>query len=838
MLRHSLFCDGYLCSKKQFLEINMKTKLLIILLLGTFILAKAQNQPQPTSFNPPGIITGKVIDKTSKQPLSYVNIIVKENQKIISGGITDDKGSFLLKNLELKKYQLEVQFMGFKTVTVAVNLTAENSTENLKTIAIEENAIELAGVEIVKEKSTIVQKIDRKVINVGKDLISAGATAGEIMNNIPSVSVDQQTNEISLRGNSNVRVLIDGKPTNIPASQLLKQIPSASIKQIELITNPSAKYNPEGMSGIINIILNKNAQMGFNGSVNTSVTFGKTPKPNTSFDMNYKTGKFNFFGNYGFNHGNNKSDGLIENFETNRFNTQKFDRNDFNTSHLAKLGLDFYINDQNTVSFYTNQNLFRGYKTSLTQIDFFDNTTYIDLITNKPTTNTDFVQGYESNGDNYTQTYNLDYKRKFKKEGHNLEFETNYNKNNSPNKAVFTDINPANNQFIAANKNDIEQLGENTISNLDYVNPLTKTIKLELGLENRYENQTQSLAINNNYSSAFDYKRIINSTYITLGKQWKKWNYQAGLRVEQYKAEALFKQLGKDDERIKNDLLNYYPSSFLTYNATDSNAFNLSFSRRVDRPGVDQINPIRQWTTPTLESRGNPNLVPQFTNSFELNYTRKTSIGSFTSGIFYRRIENEITRVVFVNPENNFQKILSFDNFTSNDAYGAEISGNLDFRKWWSANVSLDAYKKKVKGTIEDTPGNYQFVEADVTNFNARINNSFKINKKLVLQLFGMYRSKDLSLQFERGAMWKMDLGGSYTVLKGNGSVTARFSDIFDSMHFSFNGERPFRAKGQFYWENQTFFLGFNYRFGSGKNKALQRKSRNANESQGGGGMM
>ena len=230
----------------------MKLKILLISLLTTFSFLQAQNSTQ-TAFAF-GSISGKVIDKNSKLPIPYVNVSVKLEGKLITGGITQDNGSFTIKNLELKEYTVEFQFMGYKKQIVSANLLT-NKNVNLNIISIEEDAIQLEGVEIVKEKSTYEQKIDRKIINVGKDLISAGATAGEILNNIPSVSVDAQTNAISLRGNENVRVLIDGKPTNIDPAQLLKQIPSASIKQIELITNPSAKYNPEGMSGIINIVL-------------------------------------------------------------------------------------------------------------------------------------------------------------------------------------------------------------------------------------------------------------------------------------------------------------------------------------------------------------------------------------------------------------------------------------------------------------------------------------------------------------------------------------------------------------------------------------------------------
>jgi outer membrane receptor protein involved in Fe transport len=805
----------------------MKIKLILICLLGTLFSAQAQTSTKPSLVESAGSITGKVIDKKTNEPLPYVNVIVKEANKFITGGITTDKGIFYIKNLDLKNYTVEIQFMGYKTVARSVSLSAENKNIDLNTIAIEEDAIQLKGVEIISEKSTIEQKIDRKIINVGKDLISAGATAAEIMNNIPSVSIDPQTNSISLRGNSNVRVLIDGKPSNIDASQLLQQIPSSSIKQIELITNPSAKYNPEGMSGIINIVLNKNSKIGFNGSVNNGVTFGITPKVNSSLDLNYRSGKFNFFGNYGLNHGQQANNGFIISDEVNKENKQVFQFINKNTSHLAKVGFDFYINDKNTFSFYTNQSFFKGIGSATTDVDYTNNSS-----------NSDLLQIFDNKNDNHSQIYNFDYKLKFKKEGHSLELEANYSKNDRPENAIYSNYNRDSGALNNSFTNDVETIGENSIINLDYVNPLTETIKLELGLEHRSETTDNSLFRNSVYNSDFSYERQISSAYATLGKQWEKWSIQAGARLEQYNVEALFREASQTDGKFEDKLLNIYPSTFLTYNPTDKNSFNLSFSRRVDRPSIGQVNPIREWSTPTLDSQGNPNLIPQFTNSFELNYTRKTEIGSITSGVFYRRIEDEITRVIFTNPENPNKQVLSYDNFNNNEAYGIEVSGNLDFRKWWSANVSIDAYQKKVKGTIEDTPGNYEFVEVDATTFNARINNTFKATKDIRIQLFGMYRGRDLSLQFNREAMWKMDIGASYNILKGSGTISARFSDIFNSMNFAFAGDRPYKSNGQFNWESQTVYLGFNYRFGSGKNKAIQRKERDKNETQGSGGVL
>lgn len=804
----------------------MNFKLILLCLIGTVFSMQAQTSVKPSLPESPGSITGKVVDKKSNEPLPYVNIVVKEENKVVTGGITSDKGTFVIKNLALKNYTVEIQFMGYKTISKAISLTANDKSANLSTIALEENAVELKGVEIVSEKSTIVQKIDRKIINVGKDLISAGATAGEIMNNIPSVSVDPQTNAISLRGNSNVRILIDGKPSNMDASQILQQIPSASIKQIELITNPSAKYNPEGMSGIINIVLNKNSKLGFNGSINNGVTFGKTPKVNSSLDLNYRSGKFNFYGNYGFNHGKNANNGFVNSFKPNKENHQDFVFNNQNTSHLAKLGVDYYINDRNTVSFYTNQNIFKGKGFGSTDVNYVNDA------------NGDQLQLFDNKNDDHSQTYNFDYKLKFKKEGHNLELEVNYNKSDSPENAIYSNYNRTNGTLINSFNNDVETLGKNTIVNLDYVNPLTETIKLELGLESRNENTDNSLFKDNTFGSDFSYERSLYSGYATLGKQWKKWSLQAGARLEQYNVEALFREAGKADGKFKDDIFSVYPSTFITYNPSENNSFNLNYSRRVDRPSIGQVNPIREWSTPTISSEGNSDLVPQFTNSFELNYTRKTKIGSITSGVFYRRIEDEITRVLFTDPDNANKQVLSYDNFENNDAYGVEVSGNLDFKKWWSANISLDAYKKTVKGTVENASGNFEFVRINATSFNARISNTFKATKDLRFQLFGMYRGRDLSLQFERGIMWKMDIGTSYNVLKGSGTISARFSDIFNTMHFAFDGDRPHKANGQFNWESQSVYVGFNYRFGSGKNKAIQRKQRDKNETQGSGGLL
>lgn len=816
----------------------MRLKLLVLLLVSNCAFLAAQTNGNQ------GVINGKVIDKNTKQPVPYVNVSVMENNKIITGGLTQENGNFTIKGLALKKYTIEIQFIGYKKVIQEVTLTENNKTANLNTIAIEEEAVQLAGVEIVKERSTIEQKIDRKVVNVGKDLIASGNTASEILNNVPTVSVDPQTKELSLRGNSNVRVLIDGKPSNIDAAQLLQQIPSSSIKQIELITNPSAKYNPEGMSGIINIILHKNSQEGFNGSINSGVTFGITPKTNSALNLNYKVGKVNFYTNYGLNHGKNANEGYINSYRPLFENKQEFGGDNLNTSHLVKLGMDYYIDKKNTISFYTNQNLVNG------SGDGYTNINYDSLLLR------DSQQLSDSETDNYTQTYDLAYKHDFDKKGETLDFQANFSNTDSPENSdyIFNQVNPNSTRVTT---NDIERDTDYLQINLDYVNPLSETVKLEVGAETRIQKITNNFdetisepseSYNRVGNSNFVFTRNIHSFYTNIGKQWKKWSVQAGVRLEQYEIDGDFENVVtsttpseniNDQSTIEDDIFAIYPSLFFNYKASDKDSFNFNFSRRVDRPSIGQISPIREWTTPLVESRGNPALEPQFTNSFEVNYTRTTKIGSVTAGVFYRQINDEIGRVIYKNPDNVNQDIISYDNFDDNNTVGTEISANLKLATWWSVNASSDAYFRTVKGTVQNANTQEQErAEADVVAFNIRMNHNFVATKKLRFNLFAMYRGRDLGLQFEREPMYRMDIGSTYTILKGKGSITARFNDVFETMNFAFDGNIPYRQTGAFYWESQTFYVGFNYMFGGGKNSAMQRKQRDQNETQGSGGLL
>ena len=340
---------------------NLVTLCIFFASMGLIAQPSAEVSPKQESLYTDNIgsVQGLVIDAKINQPLPYVTIIVENIQgETLTGGITDSEGVFKVNSLAEGIYNVKIQYIGFKPYTKEIEISKDNPTIDLGTIALEEDVASLNEVVVVAEVSTIQQKVDRKVINVGKDLTTAGPTASDIMNNLPSVSVDEQSGALSFRGNENVTVMVDGKISSVPVAQLLKQIPSNAIKQIELITNPSAKYNPEGMSGIINIILHKNVTIGFNGSLDVGLAYEVEPKFNSSLNMNYRTGKFNFYGNLSNNISKNDNFGSF--LRTGDAIQQEFDLLFGRKSQLYKVGVDVYINEKNTFSIFTNQNIYDG----------------------------------------------------------------------------------------------------------------------------------------------------------------------------------------------------------------------------------------------------------------------------------------------------------------------------------------------------------------------------------------------------------------------------------------------------------------------------------------------
>lgn len=800
----------------------MKKKYLTL----SFIMAVSTSvwAQQPT--NGDGIIKGKITEKITNEPVGFASVAISANGQIISGDLSDEDGSFTITNLPNSQVEVSVEYIGFKTYKNTIDLSTEK-TIDLGTIALETDEQVLDAVVINAERSTMEQLVDRKVIRVGKDLSTAGASASDIMNNIPSVNVDQDGN-ISMRGNQNVRVLIDGKPTQLDPKTVLKQIPSNAIDKIELITNPSAKYNPEGMSGMINFVLKKNMQDGFNGSYNGNITFAKVPKFNQGIDLNYRKGKVNFFGNYNYSDQKTFNDGVMTQLDD--LSEQRFDIVNDNKTHTFKVGFDIYANDKNTFSFYTNQTYADGIGTVGNTI-FYPN-------------NPLFLQTDQYDGSNQSQIYNAAYKKLFTKPGQTLDFEINYSKTNNDQGGNFDILNQSTNPYTDYSDNTVDAVQ----ANLDYVHPFNEKTKLEVGAEYR------NTGIDNTYTTtntlgkpaSFEYNVDIASAYATFGSKYDKWGYQIGARLEKYNVEANY-FIGTEPADFKDDYLTVYPSAFLSYTPTQTDFLQISASRRVDRPNVWQTRPIRDYSTPRVVQIGNPELKPQFTNSVEFNYTKVFGVkGSATFGTYYRMINDPIERTFYLDtssPDAIAEKkiVMSYGNFDKSTAYGAELSANYKVTKWWDIQPSVEYYFRNQRGIVtvlnpDTNEGELQQREIDNGVFNARMNNNFKITNAFRASLFGFYRGDAKDINGTMKAMYKMDAGLRYSFWENNANVSLRFNDVFNTMKASFKGDAPYPQTGVFTWESQSLFIGFQYMFGSGKNRALQRKQRDKNEVQNSGG--
>jgi outer membrane receptor protein involved in Fe transport len=800
-------------------------KLILIIFVLSFQLFVSQNKNDKNI----GSISGIILDIKTKQPIPYATIICKNtHQKTVNGGITNNVGKFSIHNLPLDSLSVLIQYIGYKTITKTILLTKLSPNINFKTIYLAEETNNLDEVIVETETSEMIQKIDRKVFNVGKDLSIAGTNSLELLENIPSIQVDYQNGSINLRGNSNVRILIDGKPSLLSPTRALEQIPSSSIKSVEIITNPSAKYNPEGMSGIINIILKKNTTIGFNGSFSVGIQHSINTRPNASLNANYRVGKLNFYGNYSLDFGK---------FETFSF----FDRQDKDLkqdinflddsfTNYGKIGLDYYIDDKNTLSFYTTQ--------SSTNTDFYVDTKIVN--------NSNLIFDAKNLSEFRTRqaTYNLDFKHNFSKKGEAIELEINYSKSTDPQQ-----------DFINENLNPIDKTNNYNnvitnnsslfLTNIDYTKPI-KNGQLELGLESRIQtafnkiNTTQEIQINANPTnqpkgnSELNYDRDIYAAYLNISKNYNKLSTQIGFRFEQFNLNGTFFNTQQANlEPVKDAIFSVYPSAYITYSPSDKNQFQVGYSRRVDRPGIGQVTPIQEWTSPLSISVGDRNLLPQFTNSFEFNYTKSFKKGYFTLGTFYRKTQDVIGRIFSTDVQNVDRQILSYANYNSAESYGFEFSSRLKLNSWWVFRPSTNLYIQDNQGLVN---GNLQV--ANNTLFTARISNSFTATKKLRFSLSASYRGNNENVLTKIDDYFLVNVSARYKVLDGNGTITLRGTDIFDGYKLDFSTTNPFPQVGQFTLEYTSIFLGFTYNFGRGKNRERDRKYREENETQGSGGVL
>ena len=782
-----------------------------------------------------GSITGNVTDSLTKQPVEYANITLyrTKDSVLVQGTVTNTKGDFVIDKLPFNNYYLVCDFIGYKKKFIRnIIVSAKNPKIFIGNIKLPVYASQLSEFTVVGEKKMVEYSLDKKVINVEQNITSQGGTAVDALRNIPSVQVDVDNN-VSLRGLTDVVILIDGHPSSISASTL-DQIPARSIEDIEIITNPSAKYNPEGMAGIINIKLKKKRNKGFN----SSITLGAAThdKYNGSFSLNYNIKKVNLFVSYDTRYDHrpgygNATQTTFINDTTNSYLKQNMTNYRNSNSNNIKVGADFFINSKNTITL--SATLYNNFKSGMdNSLSIFENNNFNFIKQNVSITQTTT----NSNAIDYV----LNYKKTFDKKGKELTADVIYTPTVISDKDNVSIQNQYQNNTDYGYPEQYKTISDNNLSSLtfqtNFVNPLkNKDSKYELGYQGVIKTNLDNFqylnfdSINKNWlnddtlSNKFTYFSQTHAVYGTYTNSFNKFNYQAGLRLEQTFTSS---DQTQNNIQYNYNYFNFFPSAHLAYNFSDKQAVQLSYSRRITRPSPSQLNPVPDYSSPLFIRLGNPQLKPQYTNSLELGYFKNWSSTSINSDVFYHEINDVIKRVVTHVDTSSHVTTMTSLNLSSGTSYGVEANVEQAIFKFWKVNVNFSFFRNIIKGDN---------VSNDLSNSNYSWTSKFSSNtmlpKKFMLQITGYYNGPIVTPQGEIKPLYSIDAALKKDFMKDKRlSISLRVSDIFNTLKFditssgeNFNGEMIRKR------ETRVGYISLVYKLGGQQNKSSKKKENNDN---------
>ena len=683
-------------------------------------------------------ITGKVIDAQSNKPLGFATVAIlnQQDRKVVAGTQTDENGSFLIKDVPAGQYLLRVGYVGYQTYERPGLVLNSSAALNLQNIA-----LKISGKNVLQE--VVVQGsppdmqigIDRKVFNVDQSLVSQGGSVTDLLSDIPSISVDAD-GAVSLRGSSGVRILIDGKPSAMAGSditQVLQSLPSNAVQRVEVLTNPSSKYDAEGQSGIINIILKKNLRTGLNGTVTASA--GSYRNYNGGLALNYRDSSFNYYGNYDYRKSRRLSEGRSDTryLENNGLIDNRNEGDRSGTGHSTKVGVDYFLNQTTTIGLSGN-------------ISIRDNQRNEDIFyryENLPDLNGTSSRISRQTEDDFGYDLNLDFKKEFKKQGEELTFNAAYGRNKEDGVNTFNQIfsNPA--SVEDRQINDTYERGDNINIQLDYILPVNEQRKIEAGYRTtiekddesqrslRFDPATASFLPDYNVSNKFNLEEIVHAGYINFqDKLSKSFGYQIGFRAEQAYLNTITEDVNPATpatERLTPGRLDYfrlYPSLFLTQTFSENQQLQLSYTRRVSRPNGWQVNPFINISDPLNIRRGNPNLKPEDIHSLELGYTRNIGKTTLTSAVYYRRVNDVIQNITQRIEGSNAATISEWRNISMNESTGFEFISKSDLGEALDITGNLNIFYNRFKGSPE-----FGLAPRDGVNWDANLASNIKLRK-------------------------------------------------------------------------------------------------------------
>ena len=762
--------------------------LLILLLLIFLTIAPSFSQLPPANSggmgNMPrnGVIKGKIIDADTKTPMEYANVAIynKRDSKLVTGGIANAEGVFQITELPLGIYYVEANFIGFKKTSVNdIKIVPNSTTFDMGTIELEVSAQKIEGVDVVADRNRIEYKIDKKVINVSQDVNAAGGTAVTVLENTPSVEVDIDGN-VSLRGSTSFTVLIDGRPSVLTGSDALKQIPSSAIENIEIITNPSVKYDPDGQAGIINIVMKKNILSGFNGIINANIGTGE--KYGSDLTMNYKTKKYNLF--FGANWNDNTDKGSMKSSretylnDTTTFLDTEGKRDQTRGGQRLKGGFDYFLSDKTSVTVSSEVGKYNFNSEGGGNLHKYQQPEIINMDIYSVQANNSFRKG------EFVEA-NTSFLTKFNDSGlHKLEGSFEYqNRKGHSEDNIGEFLSDANylqmiNNLSSVVTKEVEESNDYRMK-MDYTLPLKSGSKFEAGVQSRMERETEIFTfsnfdtINPKYTSNMDFKEDIHSIYSTFSGSLKPIKYQLGMRGEYTKRSIAHSTVANP---YTLDRFDYFPSAHLSYDMSENNQLMSSYSRRINRPGGRDLDPFPSYMNQYTIRLGNPDLKPEYTDSYELSFLRKFGSSFISLETFYRTTSDKIERSTMVRNDTSFMTSL---NFERDHSLGGELMGNINITKWLLINTSFSLYRYILKGQLLD-----EFIDRQSTNYSGRLNTTIKFSSDSRLQLTANYHGPSVSAQGDQKSMMFTNLSYRQEFMKKKLTATVSVRDVLGTAKF------------------------------------------------------
>ncbi|PWV49015.1 outer membrane beta-barrel family protein [Chitinophaga sp. S165] len=776
-------------------------------------------------------ISGRVM-QTGNKPVEFatITLLKAKDSSLVKGAIADLNGRYEFEQIKQGKYLIAAAYVGMSKAYSKPFEVKGTTPISMETLSLAADAKNLKEVNVTAKKPFIEQRADKMIVNVENSIIGAGGTAMEVLEKSPGVSIDKDDN-INLKGKSGVVIMIDGKLTNMSSqdvAQLLKSMPSSNIEQIELITNPSAKYDAAGNAGIINIKLKKNRTVGTNGNASIFGAYGLTPKWGGSLNLNHRNEKFNLFGSYNYNRRENEQHlGLYRTGTTDgKFNVfdQQNVRDRVSDYHGAKVGMDYFINKNNTIGVMVDA----GFRTSNEDGDA------ITKIGGRETVDSTLKTGTYNEGTWRRWAYNVNYRAILDTTGREFNVDLDYARNTEKSgtdiySTIWDAIGKDYRHGDTSRNNQPSTIDIKTIK-ADYVHPLRNQAKFEAGFKLSFvktDNDARFDSLRNgnwvydkNRSNHFLYKENVNAAYINFQKQFKKVNVQLGLRAEQSNVEGNSITINQVTD---TSYFNLFPSVFVSYDATKNHQFGISYSRRLQRPDYGDLNPFEFYLDRYTVAAGNPYLKPSYANNIELTHTFKHFL---TTSVGYTHTKDKITQIVESEKDVVTGDTLSirykYLNVASSDVVNLNISLPVTITKWWSSFTYLSAYYNKYQ-TIVDA----QSVSISSGGFMGRTQQTFTLPAGISAELSVFYLSPQIADEglFRMKAMKAVDLGVSKQILNKKGSIKINVNDIFNIQSFRGSFENAGRYTGvTSKWETQQVRVTFNYRFGNTSVKAARTR--------------